>query len=432
MTSRVERALDERRALARRAYLGLELEPAEGGLLVVDVASGAAADISGVRTGDVLLAVDGVAVDRVLQAYAVIGALRVGTVTRLTLRRGEEVVLREALASEMPLEPLSSGRVVLDQVEWGAHLLRAVWTFPEGPGPFPGVWLLPGATWIAEEQPLLSWYPTFRLVDELTQAGFATLRVERSGLGDSEGPPCTELDLESELDAFRAARRHFLARRELLPERRFLYGRSLGGMLAPLLARGEPFAAVAVWGTSPGPWHRAMLEASRAQYQLAGYSRELVECTLSRLRELQELVYVRGLAPSEVYARRPDLADVQPQTFDRTHVYGRSHRYFHQLTHAPIAEAWSEVTCPVLALRGTSDFSSSAIEHERIARLAPNVTVAEVPGLDHHMHERGSSLEALREPWGGTFHPSAARLLAEFFAHVGAARNGAGPRLETP
>ena len=69
----------------------------------------------------------------------------------------------------------------------------------------------------------------------------------------------------------------------------------------------------------------------------------------------------------------------------------------------------------MLALRGTNDYLSSAVEHERIVRLAPHAVALEVPGLDHHMHERVSLEGALREPWGGTFSPAAARMLVDFF-----------------
>lgn len=415
-----------RAPLARRAFLGLDLErAAQGGLSVVEVSPGSGAERAGVLAGDVLFAVGGERLGGVLEAHASIGRLVAGENVRLSLRRGEALVEVEAELSPMPLERLSSGRVELSEVELGELRLRAVWTFPEGSAPYPAVWLLPGATWLSEEQPLRDWYPTRRLTDELTKAGFATLRVERSGLGDSEGPACTELDLDEELRGFRAARSHFFERAEVDPARLFLYGRSLGGMLAPLLAQGEPFAALAVWGTSAGPWHRAMLDASRVQYELAGQPRELTERVLSRLEALQELVYVRGLSPSEAYAERPDLANVQPETFAGEHVYGRSFRYFHQLEHARVAEAWRRVSCPVLALRGSCDYLSTTSEHERIARLSPRVTVREVPGLDHHMHERSDLGEALREPWGGSFSPRAVEALVEFYTSAtgGAARD---------
>jgi pimeloyl-ACP methyl ester carboxylesterase len=297
-----------------------------------------------------------------------------------------------------------------------------VWTWPEGRGPFPAVWLLPGATWLAEEQPLRDWYPTRRLVDELTRLGFATLRVERSGLGDSEGPSCTELGLEEELEGFRGAREHFLGHPAVDPARRHLYGRSLGGMLTPLLAAGQPFASVAVWGTSPGPWHEAMLRALCAQLELAERPQSVVDAFMPRLAELQELVYLEGLSPAQAYARRPDLATVEPQSFSGDRVYGRTFRYFHELAHAPVAETWRRVGCPVLALRGTADYLSSQSEHERIVALAPHARAVEVPNLDHHMHERSDARSAQREPWGGSFSPAAAQVLAEFFrgSHLGA------------
>lgn len=46
--------------------------------------------------------------------------------------------------------------------------------------------------------------PTLKLVRALARLGFATLRVDRAGVGDSE-PLCTETDLGAELGWWRAA-----------------------------------------------------------------------------------------------------------------------------------------------------------------------------------------------------------------------------------
>src|SRR5690606_13282855 len=123
---------------------------------------------------------------------------------------------------------------------------------------------------ISQETPLDTWDPTYQLVEALTAAGLATLRVDRSGLGDSEGPPCTDLDLEQELSMWETARAAFLASPQVSRGRHFIYGRSLGGILAPLVAQDQPFAGIAVWGTTAGGWHEASLASAAYQYRLRG------------------------------------------------------------------------------------------------------------------------------------------------------------------
>lgn len=418
--------MSSRAPLRRRPWLGLELSlavrPALAGprLWVEAVDPGSPAERAGARVGDALLLLGG-EVPRTLDGLrAQVARLSVTQPSSLLVQRAERQLELSVLAEPLPLEALGVGEIVLEEVPWGEHRLRAVWTFPEpGSAQVPAIWLLPGASWLSEEHPIEPRSARLELVRGLTRAGFATLRVERSGLGDSEGPPCTELDLHAELSGWHAARAHFIAQPRVLPGARFLYGRSLGGMLAPLLCTRGDFAAVAVWGSSAQPWSRGMLAASARQYRLAGRVGPALDRTLAQLTELSRLLYDEGLSPEGAYQRRPDLRDTEPASFAGRYIYGRVASFFQQLAALDLAAAWRAVSCPVLALHGSSDWLSLAEDSAEIARLAPAGEYRELAGIDHMMHARSSVEEAFANPWGGDFSLVALHTLLPFYERNG-------------
>ncbi|MDQ3034089.1 MAG: hypothetical protein M3Y87_16890, partial [Myxococcota bacterium] len=219
--------------LRRRPHLGLDLAKPDAGRGLVVMELPAHSPLAGrVAVGARLLAIDEHAIDTLDAARDRIRALRVGDACEVLFDSGSVRCVLEPL----PLEPMAHGRIELGEVDCGGHRLRSIWTFPEGRGPFPVVWLLPSANWLSEEHTQELWHPTLKLVQALTQLGLATLRVDRSGLGDSGGPPCVDTDLETELAEHRAAHAHLLGHPDVDRARVHLFGRSLGGTLVQLLA----------------------------------------------------------------------------------------------------------------------------------------------------------------------------------------------------
>ncbi len=94
---------------------------------------------------------------------------------------------------------------------------------------------LPGAHWASEEYPFSPEHPVPALLGKLAQLGIASLRVERFGMGDSEGPPCTLVDFDTEYRGYRAGLALLSRVSWCVPERVLLFGHSLGAMVAPLL-----------------------------------------------------------------------------------------------------------------------------------------------------------------------------------------------------
>src|SRR5438270_686022 len=76
----------------------------------------------------------------------------------------------------------------------------------------------------------------------LTRAGFVTMRVERGGMGDSQGPPCMSpaVDLQAEVRGYVAGLKALKEYPFVDAKQVFIVGLSIGGVEAPLVAEQVP------------------------------------------------------------------------------------------------------------------------------------------------------------------------------------------------
>jgi uncharacterized protein len=369
--------------LGRRAWLGVDLSRAERGALVNEVTPGAPAQTAGIARGDVIVRVRDEAIagpDDVLRALrSTSGEQRL----EIAVERGARSLAVSVRARAMPLEQLSRGEIALDEVATARGRLRALLSLPVGNGPFPAVYLLQGAGWSSFEYPLDAGAPWRRIVDALTAAGFVTYRVERSGVGDSEGPACTELDWHDELAASLAGAERLIGLPVVEQEEVHVFGHSLGGMVAPLLADRIDFRSIAVFGSSARRFSECTRGSSRRYWERQQVLD--VEERVARLRELQGLVYERGLSPAEAFRLRPGLAAVGADWFVGERAYGRVLAFFRQLENAELAQAWRRARCPVLALHGALDWVTERAEAEEISDLVGSLGRART--LDETAHD---------------------------------------------
>jgi pimeloyl-ACP methyl ester carboxylesterase len=379
--------------LPRRAHLGLRLasapdaDAAGGGLAVHAVAEQSSAERAGVQTGDRLLAIGDVRVRDLETARRLLKALMPGDALDLVVRRGgEELVLRGVVA-EFPLERHPGARVGLDEVSVGAHRLRATAVLPERPGPHPVVYFLPGAHWASEEYPLRPDHPVPALLGALARAGFASFRVERSGMGDSEGPPCTRVGFEAELAGYRAGLERLVSSSWVDPKRVFLLGHSIGAATAPLLAADAELTGVLVYAPSALRISRGLIGAAQRHAEREQAAGRPQPTPLGPLLELIRLVVAEGQTPAEVFRAHPELAHVAPDRFAKDEAYRRVASYYHELERRDLAAAWQRVRAPVLSLHGTRDWICTAEDARHVAELAPAGEYAELTGVDHQMSD---------------------------------------------
>jgi dienelactone hydrolase len=177
--------------------------------------------------------------------------------------------------------------------------------------PAPAVLFLQGGGCSSIDAPWAVGMPgPLSLIHSIASRGFVTMRVDKPGAGDSEGPPCAEAGFREELAGYQAALHALVADPTVDRNRVFLVGLSLGGFFAPLLARDVAVAGISAYGTI---------------------------------------------------------------AFTPTGYPGRSERFFREIAPVDILAAWAAVDSRVQMLHGTYDGVSTASDHARIAAIVNGV-----------------------------------------------------------
>jgi pimeloyl-ACP methyl ester carboxylesterase len=217
------------------------------------------------------------------------------------------------------------------------------------------------------------------------EAGVMTIRMEKPGVGDSRGPPCAELDFERELAAYRAALAAAVRMPQVDARHVVLLGLSNGGGFAPLVAQQVPIAGYVVVGGWVKTWFEHMLEHERRRLTLMGHAPGDINHAMTHYATLYYRYLIEGLTPGAVVRQDPALRADWYDTEDGQ--YGRRARFFQQLQHLNLAQAWGSVHVPVLAVHGEFDWIMSAEDHaiivDIVRRNGVQATLIEAPRTNH-------------------------------------------------
>ena len=246
--------------------------------------------------------------------------------------------------------------------------------------------------------------------------GFAMVRLEKPGVGDSEGD-CAQTDFKPELAAYRVAFQHLKDYAFVAPDRIFLFGMSNGGGFAPLVADGAPVKVYVVDGGWIKTWFEHMLEMERRRLALAGHPPGEINILMRSVATLYSAYLLDGQPPQEVFAKHPDLRKLWEGPDDRQ--YGRPTSYYQQLQDLNLMAAWSAVRVPVLALHGEYDWIMSRGDFELLVELVNHNKEgsAELIELPHtgHTFEHYASLQSAFDGEQLPFDDAVAQRLRDWF-----------------
>lgn len=415
--------------LPRRSWLGARLLPApEGGLLIDRIDASQTADRIGLRVGDILI-----------DPYPPGGgpAPLAGARIDLKVRRGGRVLTLGGTAMARPKESYAGGVTRYGSVGFGGGRLRDILVLPEGVDNPPVVFLIQGYTCTGIESP----NPAFlyrQMGAELIAAGIGYYRVEKPGVGDSSGgAPCVETDFKTELDAFRTAYRHLTGDLGVTADRVFMFGHSMGGVQAPLLAAERPPGGVAVYGTVVRNWADYMHDLGAFQeFMLNGADPVTEYAQAQDARGAMRMFYFEGKMPAQIAAVSPAYAAAARDAFgtdSSEQVFGRHARYWQHLAGLDLVKAWADTRSPVLSLYGDSDVIALYDEDQRLIADIVNhyrpgtARYAGFPGTGHGMELVGSRA-AIRARKGQNpaeppaHNPAVVAVLIGWIKQTGAAR----------
>jgi len=223
----------------------------------------------------------------------------------------------------------------------------------------------------------------WRLIE---QSGFATMRMDKPGVGESQGT-CAKTDFQTELDSYRAAFDSLSKYPFVDQSAVFVAGLSNGGGTAPLSAGPHPvrgYIAASSWGRT---WYEHMLENERIRLTKdKKLSAAEINDAMRAFTDFYSLYLIHRMSPGEIIAHHPEWKGLWYDAPDGQ--YGRPAAFYQQLQDLNLGKVWQEVDAPVLVLHGTADpimsKSDSLAISETVNRAHPGrATYAEIQDADH-------------------------------------------------
>jgi pimeloyl-ACP methyl ester carboxylesterase len=232
---------------------------------------------------------------------------------------------------------------------------------------------------------------------------FALFRMDKQGVGDSEGV-CAETDFDSELAGYRAAFRALKNYDFVDTKKIYMLGISNGGGFAPLVpetdvehAQVRGYISVGGWVET---WFEHMLEIERRRFALMGKSPGEVNDRMKGAATLYHEWLIKGRTVDDILKERPQLEDLWPEGKDHVHLYGRPLRFYQQLQQLNLAAAWSRVKVPTYVLRGAFDWIMSREDSELIAEYVNKngdlASFYEIPDTGHTFQHYLSLTDAFK------------------------------------
>jgi hypothetical protein len=255
--------------LPRHGLLGTVLAAKDGAVTITAVIPASSAARADLQAGDTIVRVDDVPIATVKDALTQLHRPAGTTVTLVVNRAGHELTI-SALLSAPPPEQFAGVDTLYRSVEIDGTLRRVLVTTRQGStGRHPAVMLIGGiGCFSVDTTDSQDGYKN--VARDLSRRGFVTLRLEKSGVGDSQGPPCATVDFETEMHSYEIALHWFLQLPLVDASHVYLLGHSIGGVIAPRIALGNPVAGIIVAETVGKNWYEYELANARRQQVLSG------------------------------------------------------------------------------------------------------------------------------------------------------------------
>ena len=407
--------------LERHAVIGLAVaaadparpeEPKTNPPTVKTVLPDSAGEAAGIQAGDVLLKLNGAPVQSSTAFARDIGRRLAGEeVSIQLLRRGAEVTVN-AILKPRPYETSANADVLYRSVDVEGARRRMIVTRPKTPGRHPAVLLIGGLGCYSLDGQLGREDGYGPILRRLADRGFVTMRVEKPGEGDSDGPLCTDVKATAELEALgylaglRALKRYDLVD----PGRVFVFAHSLGPLVGSMILPREPVQGFIAAETIGRSWFEYMLENSRRQKALAGTPLDVVDTEVRAVERCLHRFFVDHQPEAEVVKAGPACADMIAS------FAGVPGPYMQQIGDLNLPAQWKQVDIPVLVIYGTSDPATSADESRYLAAVINSfhpgrATYLEIPGMGHDFARYASQREFMNRRNDAKPHPFETALL---------------------
>lgn len=387
--------------LPRKPTFGARLLADENGVKLGSIIEGTSAQASNLQVDDIVISINGEKTGDIQQFLSVWGQANSNKSYPLVIKRGDKTLNLQLKTVERARDNGNNHfSVQYNHVVSNGHRIRTIITKPKKEGKYPVFFLMQGLGQFSMDYPVEGNGPYSQFYQHYANKDFVTLRVEKPGMGDSEGGPYPETDFYTEADVYSQAIKAIKKYDFIDPNQIYVFGHSMGGVMGPAVLKDEPVAGFIAGSTVFKTWTEYWLENVRRQNILAGSSEVQVDQDLRSLATINALVLGEGKDPLEVAKMLPEHKDEIMATFpEGKTMQGRTIKFWQQLAAINYAENWSKVDVPTLTIWGQYDFISTEEDHKMIVKFLNKrkpglASYKRIDNADHSFNVRTSYEDA--------------------------------------
>lgn len=401
----------EAQELPRRVYLGIRMEnltddmvniiglESRQGVLIAEIFPASTAEKAGFKKGDILRSVNGTLVNSTTEVISTLAGHKPGESFTYELVRDKKSIKGKANFQAFPVENYAGLEVIYTQAASETGLQRIIITKMKTDGKLPVVAFIGGIGCYSLDFPNDSTRSEVELLTDLNRAGFLCARLEKPGMGDNAkvSKPCAEVSFTEETNGYVEAIKELKKRPDVDSNRVYIFGHSMGGVFAPLIAQQTLVQGIIAYGTIGSNFIEYLAKTRRTIAQAYNMSPEEADDLVKDFCECSSLYFVEKMTTEQAAAKKAVCGEYL-SIFDL-----RARSYNDELYSYNLPALWKPYEGKVLMLWGESDYISSREDHQIITDAVNfyhpgNAVFNTVGSADHGMNTAKSFQEAVSAP----------------------------------
>lgn len=372
----------------------------QNGAIIKSILPNTTASLIGLQIDDIVTKVNNMSIEEPNQILLAAKLLREDEQIEVAvLRSGKKLQLKGTVVGK-PKETSLNAEVVYGEFAYKNGWVRTIYKKLKNKTPIGTIYFLQGLPCYSMDN-MKELDKTRQALDAMVDRGFAVYRMEKADMGDNLNmPPCESMGYDDELDMYIAGYQNLLKLNDVDTSKIFLFGHSMGGITAPLVAEKFQPKGVVVYGTVFKPWMDYMMDAFRIQLQYFGEDLAVLRDTLEVFKPYIYDFFYNRKSIDEICKSPTGLRAMQqvlgydPKT--RLGSSGRSPLVFKEINSHNMAKAWRNTNSEVLAIYGECDIAANnADDHKELInyvnKIHPNKgTFWLAPNTTHTFEEIGT------------------------------------------
>ncbi len=334
----------------------------KSGAFVMQVGSNTTAQLAGLLPNDIVTKMNETSISNSTDLVSFAKKVRANDEVVFHLQRNKSDLTLKAKVLPRPMEQSNTMNIVYGEFQYKTGWVRTILKSPKTQSPKAYIYFLQGLPCYSLDnmQPLDK---TKQAIDKMVELGYAVYLIEKGDMGDNENcPPCATMGFNEELAMYDAGYKNYLNLPTINKEKIILFGHSMGGTTAPLLAAKYQPKGVVVYGTGFKPWSEYLVEAFLIQPVYRGADLGDLRTAIEKFKPYMYQFFYTDKSVDDI-AKEPMgmamLNNLLGYTGNGQTKFTRHISTFKELNQHNVAKALSDYNNYTLAIYGECDLNAN-------------------------------------------------------------------------